>query len=60
MHIALIGIIAAVLLGSYYLPDGARGELRADLGYAWAAVATLLGPLVRKRIAAAAKEEGEL
>ena len=56
-HIALVALVVAALLGSYMLPDGARDELRTDLGYVWGALATLLGPLVRKRIAEATADD---
>lgn len=59
MHIALVGILGLVLLASYYLPDGARAELRADAGYVWGGIAMLLGPLVRKRVAEATAEKPE-
>ena len=58
-HLVLLGILAGALLGSYYLPDAARLELRADAGYVWGALATLLGPLVRRRIAEATADEEE-
>lgn len=56
-HLVLLGILAAALLGSYYLPDAARAELRADAGYAWGFLAMLLGPLVRRRVAEATAEK---
>ncbi len=60
MHVALVGILALVLLASYYLPPDARSELRTDAGYVWGGLATLIGPLVRKRVAAeVAAPEGE-
>lgn len=55
--VILVALLAA-LLGAYYLPPDARGELRADAGYVWGALASLFGPLVRRKILEAT--EGEL
>lgn len=49
-QVALVAILAAALIGSYFLPDDARAELRRDAGYVWAIAASLFGPLVRKRV----------
>ena len=50
-QVAVLAIVAAAVIASYYLPTEARAELRADIGYAWGALATLLGPLLRRRLA---------
>jgi hypothetical protein len=50
MQVAIVAIVAAVFVSTYWMDDAMRAELRRDLGYAWAAAATIFGPLVRKKI----------
>lgn len=50
-QVAVVGIVAAAFVGSYFLPPDVREELRADLGWIWGAVSTVLGPIVRRRLA---------
>jgi hypothetical protein len=56
-QVAIIAIVAAVFLGSYFLPDGSREELRSDLAWIWGALATFAGPLLRKKLAHELDEE---
>lgn len=48
-QVALIAIVATVFLVTYFLPVEVRVEIRRDLGWGWAAVSTILGPLLQKR-----------
>lgn len=50
-QVAVLAIVAATFLASYAFPPEVRDEIRTDLGYAWGALATLLGPVVRRKLA---------
>jgi len=51
-QVALVGIVAAIFVGSYFLPDGARSELHRDVALVWGAIATFLRPLLRREVSA--------
>ncbi len=50
-QVAVLAIVAGTFLASYAFPAEVRAEIRTDLGYAWGALATFLGPVVRKTLA---------
>ena len=48
-QVALGALVLAAWLASYYMPETARAEMRADLGYVWAVAASFLPALVSKK-----------
>jgi len=49
-QVAVIAIVALVFISSYWMPDDIRAEIRADVGWAWGALATFLGPIVKRKL----------
>ncbi len=48
--IALVAIVAAVILASYWMPVEVRAEMREDALWFWGIAGTFLGPAIRLKI----------
>lgn len=49
-QVAILGLVLAAFIASYFLPEGVREELRSDIGWIWGALSMLAGPLVRRKL----------